>query len=254
MKYSSFQQLIDTMDSAGYDYKKEIIEVETRRKALSTTRTKSVFHLSDHVKTMIYAQLSNNRPWEPIAQNQNEIDKIFLNYDIEKLKKADPEALFKEIVEIRCGNRQIKRQMQYLKHNIEVLEKIEQENGSIDNYYRKTPLVDIVKSLSLDNGKYKIKTMGIPLVCEYLKGVGVDIIKPDSLLCRLIGRLGYAKKVPASAWEAIAICREIGKEHNLSQPMVDTILWQYCAKDKFEVCTATPKCNACNVKDCPGRR
>lgn len=253
MLYKNFQQLIDTMNLASYDYEKEIIEVENRRKALSFANCNSSLKLSEHVKTMIYAQLSNNRPWEPIAQNTTKIDTIFFDYDIDSLKKAIPNELVDKIKSIRCGNRQIAKQMCYLKRNIEVLEKIEQENGSIDNYYRNTPLVDIVKSLSLDNGKYKLKTMGIPLVCEYLKGVGVDVIKPDSLLCRLVGRLGYAKKVPATAWEAIEICQEIGKEHNLSQPMVDTILWQYCAKDKFEVCTATPKCHKCKVIDCPSR-
>ena len=254
MKYPAFQSLIDTMVSFGYDYEKEILGVENRRKALAlTNNTTTLLGLSEHVRTMIYALLSNNRPWEPIAKNTANIDAIFSNYDIDSLKKADPGDLVDKIKSIRCGNRQITKQMNQLKHNIEVLEKIEQENGSIDNYYRNTTLVDVVKNLSLDNGRYKLKMMGIPLVCEYLKGIGVDVIKPDTLLCRILGRLGYAKKIPATAWEAIEICKEIGKEYNLSQPIVDTVLWQYCAKDKFEVCTATPKCCKCKVVNCPSR-
>ena len=249
-----FKNLIDTMNSYGYNYEKEILEVEARRKALAlTNKTDVPLKLSEHVKTMIYAQLSNNRPWEPIAQNAITIDAIFFNYDIDSLKKAVPGDLVEKIKSIRCGNRQITKQMDQLKNNIGVLEKIKREHGGVDNYYRTTSLVDVVKSLSTDDGKYKLKTMGIPLVCEYLKGVGVDIIKPDTLLCRLLGRLGYAKKIPATAWEAIEICQEIGKEYNLSQPMVDTVLWQYCAKDKFEVCTATPKCCKCKVVNCPSR-
>ena len=78
MRYKNFQQLINTMNSAGYDYEKEIIDVENRRKALSFTNNKSSLKLSEHVKTMIYAQLSNNRPWEPIAQNTTKIDTFFL--------------------------------------------------------------------------------------------------------------------------------------------------------------------------------
>ncbi len=254
MKYSTFKNLIDTMDSYNYDYKKEIIEVEKRREALTcVNNTTEVLGLSEHIKTMIYAQLSNNRPWKPIAEKAEMIDKIFLNYDVEKLKKTNPKELLEKILSIRCGNRQISKQMQYLKYNIETLERIEQDNGSIDSYFKNTSLADVVKSLSLANGKYKLKTMGVPLVCEYLKGAGVDIVKPDSLLCRILGRLGYSKKTPATAWEAIEICKEIGKEYNLSQPMVDTVLWQYCAKDKFEICTATPKCNKCKVVNCPGR-
>ncbi len=254
MKYQAFQHLIDTMECVGYDYEKEIVEVERRRKAFTLTGAESAsLGLSEHVKTMIYAQLSNNRPWEPIAENKTAIDEVFLYYDIDALKKANPNDLVEKIMSIRCGNRQIRKQLHHLKHNIEVLESIEQKYGCIENYYRSTNLIDVVKSLSLYNGIYKLKMMGTPLVCEYLKGIGVDVIKPDTLLCRLLGRLGYAKKIPATAWEAIEICQEIGKEYKLSQPMVDTILWQYCAKDKFEVCTATPKCYKCKVVKCPSR-
>ena len=242
------------MDSFHYDYASEIIEIESRRNALALpSENNETLGLSEHVKTMIYAQLSNNRPWETIAENKESIDEIFLHYDVDALKNANPAVLIDKILSIRCGNRQIRKQIQQLRHNIEVLESIEQTYGSIENYYRATPLVDVVKSLSLDSGKYKLRLMGTPLVCEYLKGVGVDVIKPDTLLCRLLGRLGYSKKVPATAWEAIQICQEIGEEYNLSQPMVDTVLWQYCALDKFEVCTATPKCYKCKVANCPSR-
>ena len=90
MKYSTFMDLIATMDFFGYDYKKEILEIEKRRTALSVTNgTTGSLGLQDHVKTMVYAQLSNNRPWEPIAKNARAIDKIFLDFHIDKLKKAE---------------------------------------------------------------------------------------------------------------------------------------------------------------------
>ena len=264
MKYPEFQQIIDNMTKSGYDYKKEIEEIEVMQKratlgigsAISlNSSADSVISLAlpDHVKAMIYAQLSNNRTWQPIYDNRLTIDAIFSNYDIDTLKKADPDVLVNRITDIRCGNRQIKKQMQCLKSNIETLEKIEKENGSISGYYATTNLVDVIKNLSQSGKNYKLNYMGIPLVCEYLKGVGVEVIKPDSLLCRLLGRLGYSKKIPATPWEAIEICKEIGDEYGLSQAEVDTILWQYCAKDKFEVCTDKPKCAQCGVYNCPSR-
>ena len=36
------------------------------------------FALRDHVRGLILAQLSNNRPWGPIARNRDKIDRIFL--------------------------------------------------------------------------------------------------------------------------------------------------------------------------------
>ena len=264
MKYPEIQQIIDTMIKAGYDYKKEIEEIEVMQKRAmigmgsasssnSSVTSVTAFALADHVKAMVYAQLSNNRPWQPIYNNRLTIDAIFSHYDIELLKKANPTTLVDKITEIHCGNRQIKRQMKSLKANIETFERIEEEHGSISDYYAKINLVDVIKSLSQSGKNYKLDCMGIPLVCEYLKGVGVEVIKPDSLLCRLLGRLGYSKKIPATPWEAIEICKEIGAEYGLSQAEVDTILWQYCAKDKFEVCTDKPKCAQCGVYNCPNR-
>ncbi len=264
MKHPEIQQIIDTMKKVGYDYKKEIEEIENMKKrALAEASSMSVsdssedysapLTVAEHVKAMIYAQLSNNRPWQPIYNNRLKIDAIFSNYDIGRLKKADPAVLVNKITEIHCGNRQIKRQMGSLKANIETLEKIEKENGSISRYYATTNLTDVIKSLSQSGKNYKLACMGIPLVCEYLKGVGIEVVKPDSLLCRLLGRLGYSQTVPATSWEAIEICKEIGAEYGVSQAEIDTILWQFCAKDKFEVCTDEPKCAQCGVYDCPSR-
>ena len=250
MKYPEFQQIIDTMEANGYGYKKEVAEIERRRIGIEEG-TLSI-PLSEHVKAMIFSLLSDQRVWSDIELHKNELDVIFENYDIEKLKNKAPEVLVKEITDIKCGNRKIRKQMNDLKHNIEQLERIERDHGSIDKYYRSPNKVEIVKSLS--EGTYKLKWMQVALVCEYLKGVGVNTIKPDSLLKRLLARLGYVQnKEEASPWEAIEICQKIADEYGMSMPMVDTILWQYCAKDKFEVCTDKPKCAQCGVYNCPSR-
>lgn len=245
MKYPAIEQIIKTMEHADYDYKVEIAEIEAIKKG-----TKDLT-LEQHVKSMIYAQLSNNRPWQPIYDNRNKIDSIFGGYNVTVLKKQNPNYFVKELKNIKCGNRQIQYQMNALKVNIETLERIQTYEGGISKYYRTETLEEVVKSLS--QGKYKLKGMGIPLVCEYLKGVGVEIVKPDTLLCRLLGRLGYSQTKPARLLEAIKICKEIGQEYGLTQTEVDTILWQYCAKDKFQLCTDKPNCRICGVTDCPSR-
>ncbi|MBQ4120384.1 MAG: hypothetical protein IJD35_00060, partial [Clostridia bacterium] len=167
MKYPEIQQIIDTMTKAGYDYKKEIEDIEVMQKrALAnasfasspdpSTVSVTSLALPDHVKAMIYAQLSSNRPWQPIYDNRLKIDSIFSHYDIDLLKKANPTILVDEITKIHCGNRQIKRQMQSLKANIETLEKIEKDHGSISGYYATTNLVDVIKNLSQSGKNYKL--------------------------------------------------------------------------------------------------
>ena len=141
--------------------------------------------------------------------------------------------------------------MDSLKHNIEVLEQIEKTYGSVDNFYNQNPKYTVLKELS--QGKYKLKQMGAPLTAEYLKNVGVDMIKPDVHVRRILARLGYSKKKPASIKECFDICQGIAKEYDTYEIVVDSILWQYCADKYFEKCTEKPNCFTCKVEDCLGR-
>lgn len=247
MRYSAFGELIQTMSKADYDYKKEMAGFKKIDPAQLT--------LQDHIRAMIYAELSNNRPWKRIQENidNGKIPAIFCNFDVDQLKKADPVQLVQDLQSISCGNRQIKRQMNTLKDNIAVLERIDCDYGSIHAYYSSKKAHDLVKELSIFYSKNKLNCMGVPLVCEYLKGVGIGVVKPDVHLRRIIGRLGYSRKKPADEWETIDICDEIVAEYNLPHYEVDSILWQYCADGKFAVCGATPDCKKCGVTNCPNR-
>ena len=257
MKYPEFNNIIETMKEHRYDFETDIQNTAKLRK------NGEKFPLSKHIEWLVFAQLSNNRPWQGIEDNRSNIEKIFHNFDPEFLKKASPDALRQELIEIKCGNRQIKPQMNNLGQNIKTLERIARENGgSIDNYFNKfnkasSPL-DLAKKLSENkkDNEYKLKYIGLPLACEYIKSAGIDIIKPDVHVCRLLKRLGYIK--PASQKseekEAVRVCEEIAKEYNVSSVYVDTALWQYCAEKKFEMCTeANPKCGECKVKNCNNR-
>ena len=247
MLYYAFGEIIQTMNKIGYDYKKEIAGFKRINPAQLT--------LQDHVSAMIYAELSNNRPWQRIQENidNRNIPEIFFHFDIEQLKNADPKQLEQKLRSISCGNRNIKMQMETLRSNIDVLERIDRDYGSIHHYYSTKKAHDLVKELSVSYSKNKLKYMGVPLVCEYLKGVGIGVVKPDVHLRRIIGRLGYASKTPADEWETIDICDKIAAEYNLPHYEVDSILWQYCADGKFAVCGATANCKKCGVTNCPNR-
>lgn len=240
MKYPQFGHIINTMEAANYDYKKDWIVV------------KESYTMNEHIGGMIYAQLSNQRPWKPIAEHFADIDAIFHNFDPEYLKSADPAELEAKIRAIRCGNRQIHKQMLFLKDNIEMLERIEKENGSIDAYLRNTKREDLVQSLSY--GKYKLKQMGVALISEYLKNKGVELVKPDVHVCRILGRLGFTEHSPATEDEAFEVCHEIAVEYGMRDAEVDSVLWQFGANNYFALCSIEPGCEKCFVKDCKERK
>ncbi len=245
--YEEFYEIVNTMENNKYAYKKNIT-----LNALNDRKNGKNYSLSDHICSMVFALLSNQRPWKPIEDNRANINELFHNFDIDYIKKTKYQTFVKKLLELNCGNRQIKKQMQTLKDNIETLERIAKKYGSVDKYYNDTDIKELLKSLSSD--EYKLKQMGVPLVSEYLKGVGMDIIKPDVHVCRILTRLGYSKSNKITEDEAFDICCNIAKKYNMSNVEVDSILWQYCAKNYFEVCCDKPKCSICLVKNCKSRQ
>lgn len=247
--YKEFGEIINTMKFNSYDYTENIT---TTLNALNARKNGKNYSLSDHICSMVFALLSNQRPWKHIETNRANINNLFHNFDINYIKKTDYQNFVNGLLALHCGNRQIHKQMQSLKDNIETLERIEKDYGSVDNYYNNTNIKELLKSLS--GGKYKLKQMGVPLVSEYLKGVGMDVIKPDVHVCRILTRLGYSKSNKITDDEAFDICCDIAKEYSISNVEVDSILWQYCAKNYFEVCCDKPKCSICGVTNCKSRQ
>ena len=247
-QFSEIQLLIDTMRESGFDYRKDyqimIDHVNQRAQGI-------LFTLSDHISAMIFSQLSNQRPWEGIAQNADHIKRIFCNFDpdwILAMSNEQLQQIVNDLKAIRCGNRQIAKQIFSLQANIKTLQTIAADHGSIDAYYNETPTDQVIQSLSA--GKYKLKQMGVPLVSEYLRNVGMDIIKPDTHVKRILGRLGYTASNPATDAEAIDVCAKIAAEYGIRNIEIDAILWQYCADNFFEKCTATPNCQGCKAYPC----
>lgn len=247
--YEEFGEIINTMKFNSYDYTENIT---TTLNALNARKNGKNFFLSDHICSMVFALLSNQRPWKHIEANRAYINNLFKNFDTNYIKETDYQYFVDGLLAKHCGNRQIRKQMQSLKDNIETLERIEKDYDSVDNYYNKTDIKDLLESLS--GGIYKLKQMGVPLVSEYLKGVGMDVIKPDVHVCRILTRLGYSKSNKITDDEAFDICCAIAKEYNISNVEVDSILWQYCAKNYFEVCCDKPKCSKCKVSNCKSRQ
>lgn len=209
------------------------------------------FTFDEHVKGMIYAMLSNRRPWKQIESHIRKIDKLFFDYDPKHIKEMNAEYFIKGIENLSCGNIDIEHQMKSLKHNIETMETLEYEYGTLDAYvFSKSP-DKIVAELSDRDSDYKLERMGKALTYEYLRNVGVDACKPDTHLRRFLGgaRMGSCNRETATEKETIEQVKQIAEEAGMKMYEVDQIIWNFCADGYGEVCTATPHCDRCVVKE-----
>lgn len=209
----------------------------------------STFTLRDHVRGLILSLLSNQRPWGPIAAHLPALGRVFRDYDPDLLETVDPAHLEASIQRLRCGNRQLRRQMESLAPNIARLRRIAAEFGSVDAFVVSDSPERIAGLLS-SPGDYKLRQVGPALAYEYLRNVGIRVAKPDVHVRRILSgeRLGYFASLPNEA-ETVRKVDELAKKAGIGATYLDNLLWLYCAQDYGAICTANPRCSVCPLAE-----
>ena len=110
----------------GIDYEEVVAEFGQVPASEERLRGKK-FHIRDHVRGLVLAQLSSQRPGGPIAGNMAKIDRLFHKWDPDKLLEISATELVDGVRGIHCGNRLIAKQMNSLVPNIKTLRRIEVE-------------------------------------------------------------------------------------------------------------------------------
>ncbi len=207
------------------------------------------FTFEDNIKGLIYAQLGNQTKWINIAPKLPEIDKLFYYYDKNKILTTPADYFYEGIFKLKCGNIATKKQMMSLNYNINMLENISSNFGSLDAFYERYSAHKIARMIS--DGKYKLKFIGYALAWEFLRNVGIDGAKPDLHMRRILGgnRLGYAVNLIATETEAIKAFDDISRNTKYLKSYIDIVLWSYCADGYGEVCTSNPKCYKCVIRE-----
>lgn len=208
------------------------------------------YSFQDHLRALIYAQLSNQTKWSRIVPHLPKIDSVLFNYAPEKLKSVSPEELVKKLYSLKCGNRSTRAQMAALSENICTFERIENEYGSIDGFITSEQPHSIVKRLSDPTSPYKLQQVGEALAWEYIRNVGIDGAKPDTHIRRFLGqnRMGVSKGNEATIEEALYQIDTLAQETGLTKAAIDNLIWSFCADGYGEICTATPHCEICPLK------
>ncbi len=238
--------VISSLNQVNYDFKPDIKEimdiVELRKNGKS-------FTFSEHLKALIISLLSNHR-WgdSNIRENIFKIDSIFHNYDKNYLKLVDSNDIITELKKIHCTNPMIKKQIESLPFNIAVLEQIEQDYESLDNFVMTTSPNDIANWFN--EGKYQMKQVGRAFAFDYLKRVGINTCKTSTQLERLFGstRLAVVKNEFATDGQVISIIKKIAKISSISELEVESIMQQFCLLRSANICGEQPKCEKCSLR------
>lgn len=243
--YLYLEVIRDYLDSKNKGYNTALTEEIKKRQAGKQ------YTIQDHIRGMVYSLLSNQTKWHRIEPHLSVIDKLFFDYDPDKIISTDPDYFSNGLFSLKCGNICTKNQMKALSYNIQNFRRIEKEYGSIDAFITVKPTETIVHKLTKSTSPFKMKMLGEALAWEYLRNVGIDGAKPDTHLRRFFGgdRLGTGKSSPATISEVNIQVEELSKHTGISKVEIDNLIWSFCADGFGEICTAKPKCEICPIKD-----
>jgi len=256
----------ESLENKNIDFEKEINSFGQIHAVKSRIAGKG-FTLQEHIKGLVYSLLSRQRVWKSLLPHLKKIDSIFYFYSPEKLINADPEWLIEKIVEIKCGNMLIEKQIKALSDNIKILKKlhsyIEMKINEIYKHHNdiirgQNIVEDLANRLTDPKSEHKLKQVGNALIMEYFKNIGVRSMKPDTHILRICGRkrLGILESVEDENTNNLNLLGKAQKEfidfvskisENVPIDIVyyDNLFWLFGAKEYGEICTKKPKCYQC---------
>ena len=237
----------ESMDYINYNYMNDINDILYN---VNRRKNGKKYSFNEHLKALIITLLSNHRWGDTnIRENIDKIDFIFHNYDKNYLKVVNPDILINELRKIHCSNPMIRYQMNALSNNIMVLELIEKDYGSLDNFVNKESPNDIANMFN--HGKYKLIQVGRYFAFDYLKRVGVNTCKNSPQLERLFGsaRLGIVDNNIATEQQVLCIIKKIAKLNDCEEIIVESLLQQFCLLRSANICGEYPRCEKCKLRD-----
>ena len=83
------------------------VETMTHLEWIQARSAGKQFSMSEHIRAMIYSLLTNNRRWDQVERNIEEIDKIFYDYDKERKLNTPPEFFVEQIQKIKVNGRTV---------------------------------------------------------------------------------------------------------------------------------------------------
>lgn len=240
--YEEFGLIKDYMKKENYDIGLE----KLLGRYIDRTKAGVKFTKRDHCEGLILSILSANRPWIGIEQNLDKLQEVFHGYDPDFLRSADPDKLTSDVVAIDCGNRRIRKQMEELSYNVSILDYYENKFGDVDAPMQmavENPL-EVLWCFSDNKSMLKFKGVAIALAAQYMKNMGIDLVKPDIHLRRILQRFGWSLTYP-DEMETIRICKQVAEQYGVTQTEVGTTLWQFCAIGYLRICGERPQCGRC---------
>lgn len=224
-----------------------INEIKERRKTTFDKNKPDPFFYKKLVKTIHVSGFKVTI----LRDRWGDIKKAFSNYDIDKVSQYTDEDLEKMMNNPKIIRN--RRKLEACIKNAKIMKEISERHGSFGEYLDRNK-----------NNRQKLKEklkkrfdfLGNVLVHEYLKEIGVDSIKPDVHVVRVMHRLGLidSKTIsPEVINQVTAAANQISQLTGEKLSVIDAIFWMYGGSGDNHVekaiCANKPLCGECPLTE-----
>jgi len=238
-----FNLMFKKLESISID-RNFINEINRRRKVIFDKNRPDSFFYEKLVGTI---HVSGYRV-SILRDRWDDIKKAFSNYDVNKVSQYSNEDLKRMTRNPRLIRN--KRKLEACIENAKIMKKISEKYNSFGKYLdeNKNNLKKLKEEL-LSRFRY----LGNVLVLEYLKEIGIDAIKPDVHVVRVMYRLGLINSERMSTEninKVLAVANKIARLTGEKLSVIDAIFWMYGGGGdnhvKKAICSKnSPLCNEC---------
>jgi len=216
-------------------------EIDLRRKAKFDKNKPDSFFYEKLVETIHGANIKSST----VKKYWNGIAKSFLDFNVVAVSKFTGDNLAGMVKNPKLIRNE--KKLRDCIENAKIMVEISKEYGSFGNYldkYRNNS--DNLAAILMN----KFHFLGKILVFNYLKEVGIDAIKPDVRVCRVMYRLGLIDslkdidKVAAVAKEMAGV---VGEKLNV----IDAVFWMYGGSGDNHIQKAVCSKNKPLCDECP---
>jgi endonuclease III len=152
-------------------------------------------------EALLRALLSGNTDWSRVAKVQEDLQRVFCNFDFHQyanLEDADIHKIAECLERKKAGAPQQRIQLRKFRETCRRLVGFCAESKSAESYF-----LELVRSCGDDPveaaiqlgtpGQYKLPGFGVPLAAEALRNLGFDIAKPDRHILRAVANFGLVQ-------------------------------------------------------------
>lgn len=179
---------------------------------------------------------------------ESEIRKEFANYNVRKVSRYT-----KKEVERMLKNPKMlknKRKIQACIYNAKMIVEVSREYSGFWHFLECHETEILVEKL-----KENFKWMGYTNAYAFLRYVGLEVVKPDVNVVRIMFRLGLIdsdKRNLATYKKIQHVGKRIAEANNVRMAVIDYTLYMFGSGEKpfvkYAVCGKVPKCDECPVK------